>query len=376
MATGVVKTFTGEHTKKVNTFAGLSVYENVTLYMSLGMTQTYNAGTGKSTLTFSDFKFKYKTASNYKLSEGASVVFGTIAVVVNGKTYTIFDGSGKAYRATAKQDTYGIVNKVADSSPWSYALEVDHAADGSLSVKVEWTGLTFEYNWNGLGFAIAGSETVALTKNPVKYTLTLSAGTGSTITVNRTSSPNAGAATGNLSSGATIYYGDVLKITFAAETGYDLDTHTVNGTPFTSGSTHTVAAAVTVVSSALVKSFVLTISADAKSTVTVTRTDSPLKSAATGELTSGSEIYYNDVLQIVTAIAAGYSAKEQTINGNAFESGASHTVTADVIIVVVTESSGTANIGGALYQIGIAKDGVINLYVAGVAKDGAFHILS
>ncbi len=54
------------------------------------------------------------------------------------------------------------------------------------------------------------------------YTATWSTGTGYTITVTRTSSPYEGAATGTISSGATVYYGDVLSVTYAASTGYTL----------------------------------------------------------------------------------------------------------------------------------------------------------
>lgn len=54
------------------------------------------------------------------------------------------------------------------------------------------------------------------------YTASWSTGTGYTITVNRTASQYGGAATGTISSGATIYYGDVLEISYAAKTGYTL----------------------------------------------------------------------------------------------------------------------------------------------------------
>lgn len=78
------------------------------------------------------------------------------------------------------------------------------------------------------------------------YTLTTSAGTGSTITVSRSSSPLGGGTTGNLSSGATIYKSDVLQISFAASAGYELVAHTVNGSTFTSGGNHTVTSNVAV----------------------------------------------------------------------------------------------------------------------------------
>ena len=54
------------------------------------------------------------------------------------------------------------------------------------------------------------------------YTAQWSSYTGVTINVKRTSSPNVGASTGILSSGATVYYGDVLSVTYSANTGYTL----------------------------------------------------------------------------------------------------------------------------------------------------------
>ncbi|MBQ2941320.1 MAG: InlB B-repeat-containing protein [Clostridia bacterium] len=56
----------------------------------------------------------------------------------------------------------------------------------------------------------------------VPYTAKWSVPANATITVKRTSSPNAKAPTGTLSSGATVYYGDVLSVTYSANTGYTL----------------------------------------------------------------------------------------------------------------------------------------------------------
>lgn len=55
-----------------------------------------------------------------------------------------------------------------------------------------------------------------------EYTVSWTTGTGYTISVKRTSSPNAGAATGTLSSNDTVYYGDILSVTYTAATGYSL----------------------------------------------------------------------------------------------------------------------------------------------------------
>lgn len=66
------------------------------------------------------------------------------------------------------------------------------------------------------------------------YTLSISAGAGSSIRVNRTASPNAGAASGQLSNGQTVYPGDVLSFSFTPDTGYRITGYTL------SGETHTV----------------------------------------------------------------------------------------------------------------------------------------
>lgn len=84
---------------------------------------------------------------------------------------------------------------------------------------------------------------VTLTPCPV-YGLSISAGTGCNVTVDRTSGVGS---KGVLSAGTKkLYYGDKLKITFAPDTNYSITTHTVNETAFTSGGTHTVSADVTV----------------------------------------------------------------------------------------------------------------------------------
>lgn len=54
------------------------------------------------------------------------------------------------------------------------------------------------------------------------YTATWSTGTGYSIAVERTSSPHANQELGKLSSGASVYYGDVLSVTYKASTGYSL----------------------------------------------------------------------------------------------------------------------------------------------------------
>lgn len=176
------------------------------------------------------------------------------------------------------------------------------------------------------------------------YNLTTSVGTGSSITVNRTSSPSAGAATGNLSSGATIYYNDILNITFGTSTGYNLGAHTVNGSTFTSGNNHTVSGTVSVVSTATVKTYKLSLNPGEGSEITVNRTSSPLQGASTGNISNGATIYYNDVLKVTTSADIIHEILTQMLNGSSFVSGASHTVTNNVSIETTTRILGIAHI--------------------------------
>lgn len=93
------------------------------------------------------------------------------------------------------------------------------------------------------------------------YLLSISA-SNSTVTVVRTSSPIGGGSIGNISAGAALYYNDVLTITFTARAGYTQAAHTVNGTDFTSGDTHVVAAGVAVVSTATANNYTVVYNAN------------------------------------------------------------------------------------------------------------------
>ena len=59
-------------------------------------------------------------------------------------------------------------------------------------------------------------------EKPKEYKVSWSNGTGYTITVKRTSSPNANAPTGTLNSGATVYHGDVLSVTYTKADYYTI----------------------------------------------------------------------------------------------------------------------------------------------------------
>ena len=206
------------------------------------------------------------------------------------------DGTGTAWSSNNRTNwTWNYTNNVTLYAQWSpntYVLTAN-ATEGTIPATSGWTiasgsetatksvnyDATYEtlptptranYRFDGWYTAASGGSAVSSstkmgTSNTtiyahwtlIAYSLTVSAGSDSTITVNRTSSPNGGS-TGNLSNGATIYTNDVLNITFSASTGYSVETHTVNGSTFTSGNTHTVSGDVSVASTATANSYTVT----------------------------------------------------------------------------------------------------------------------
>lgn len=178
------------------------------------------------------------------------------------------NGVKETYTAQAISHNAG---KVTQQLIKSKTVRVYHNADGTK------TGVTLSASWRMSGTysgvsvgTITASTTIDL-NTITTYTLSLSAGTGSNITVNRTSSGYG--STGNLSNGARLYYNDKLKITFTPSTNYAISTHTVNGSTFSSGNTHTVTGNVTVKATAQVlASSVGATNANIGSTSTITVT--------------------------------------------------------------------------------------------------------
>lgn len=85
---------------------------------------------------------------------------------------------------------------------------------------------------SGDSFTVTGNCTVTSSATKIPYTLKYAVGNGAALTVTR--SGNA------LASGDTIYYGDSLSISFAAQTGYEIKSAVLNGDEITSPYTHKV----------------------------------------------------------------------------------------------------------------------------------------
>lgn len=213
-------------------------------------------------------------------------------------------------------------------------ITVSYTVGAGCSINVHTVnGTTFS---SGTQYTVQSAITVITTATVSSFTLTKTQGSNTTLTINRTSSPKAGAAQGYLNSGATIYYGDVLSISYSANTGYNMSSATLNGSSFSSGVTHTVTAAVTVVTSATVKTFTITRNVGTGLRLTINRTSSPNGGGATGIIT-GNTVYYGDVLVLTASANAGYNIEVMSINGTSYSDNP-HTVTVTSALVIVIGS--------------------------------------
>ena len=265
--------------------------------------------------------------------------------VTSATTYSLTINQGSNTTITVKRNGSTLSNNAILIAGDSLTITFDAATGYSLSTHTV-NGNTFS---SGGAHSVTGNVTVESVATLNTYTLTINQGTGTTISVKKGST--------TLKHGDTISHGDSLIISISAKTGYNLGTHTVNGSNFTSG-TYSVTGAVTVVSTANVKSFVISIPTVSNCTFSVIRTSSPLQSAGTGPLSNGDKIYYNDVISITANSAAGYGISSLTVNKTSFENGASIIVTEEVRInasvivtttftVTITQKGGT----GELIQV-------------------------
>lgn len=313
-------------------------------YIRLKVVQTYDITVNKSTLVVS-LQAKGVSVDNQGLYSWGTNSYSYIKV--NGtKIYeSTVDAVGYNLAPKVNLDNSGTWKDIASNSssvPSSWNYIVSHNDNGAASVvfgfygDINYLGSSYYYQHFSGSADSELTSTLNLSENR-SFTLSISAGTGSSITVKKGQT--------TLSDGATVKYGDSLTISFAALTGYQLDSHTVNGQAFTSGNNYTVIGAVNVAAIASVLQYALSIFEGPQTSIVVNRTSSPLEGAATGALTDGATIYYNDVLEITFAASLGFSLSTHTVNESTFESGDDITVTSDIYVAATSNVDCFVEIG-------------------------------
>lgn len=173
-------------------------------------------------------------------------------------------------------DTWGNITNAGSLTKDKYyyirVLVTDTNRYGKFCIRFKsYNGQTITTDNIGWGYDGEIIATIPVWGKP--FPLTIQAGANSTVTVNRTSSPNQHANTGTVTSGGIVYYGDTLTITATPTSGYKLTKFTINGTEYASGQTSAVSQTITVTS--------------AVSIVSTTESAASWKTFWTGSLTAG-----------------------------------------------------------------------------------------
>lgn len=234
----------GKFASNVYTGAGSGYYR----YIEVVWSSTNDTTNNKSTITWNAYSRSPDSSTT------SWVMAKNVVVTINGTATTVIGSTA--------QKTY------KDGKLGGSTITISHGSNGKKSVDVSITAQICVYGATNSSY----SGSITMSPNPV-YTLSMSAGTGSNITVNRTACAGSGG-TGNLSAGTKkLYHGDTLKITFTPSSNYSINAHTVNGSTFTSGNTHTVSGNVTVAATATpLKSVIGATDANIGSTSTITIT--------------------------------------------------------------------------------------------------------
>lgn len=149
-----------------------------------------------------------------------------------------------------------------------------------------------------------------------EYSLNWENATGCSITVNRISSPVAGAACGTISAGSSVYYGDIINVSYGNLPGYSL-----TGSGETEITVLTDVTAENIFATASLIPYTVTFGNGEHYSVTVSRTSSPNAGAEVGTLGNNSTIYYGDTLEVSYSVEDGFllnghGAESITVTGN------------------------------------------------------------
>ena len=299
-------------------------------------THTYTDGASTSTFTINKITVKSTVNAGYNwymdgiiTLNGTTIASSTISVT---SYWWIIGAKNTEYEMKNTHPTTG--------TTFTKSITLNHDSNGNATVTIGLEGKTYSYfrlyrssnSADNSQMATSGQFAEKTFNIPQKYTLTINAGTGSTVTVNRISS-NVDA-TGVMDDGDNIWGGDILTISFGAKTGYTLSVHTVNGSTFTSGNSITVAGDVTIRATATKNSYLLSITTDSGATVVV-------RSSSGTTYTNGSSIPYGTSITVTVTPTSGNKISSFKVNGvDKTETSITITVTDKITIIVTSSSSG------------------------------------
>jgi hypothetical protein len=230
---------------------------NATLYEGDKISATFSLSTGYS---WGSHSFVGKDVNNTSSTTISNHVVGANVSVTSSANQNKYKITAKAVDVTTKTIISGITDTT--SSEVTYGQKATVTKPTATGYKFLGWSTSPNADKNALTNADSDTYTInSMTGNTTVYAyyvkewkLTISAGTGTTITVNRVSSTYGGGGTGNLANNATLYQGDVIGATINLQTGYSWGSHSFVGKDVDNTTdttiTHTVGADVTVTASA------------------------------------------------------------------------------------------------------------------------------
>ena len=257
--------------------------------------------------------------------------------------------SGASYTENAATTLYAIWN-TSTSYTYTYALPSGTPAKNQTA--------TVTFNANG-GSTTKTSQTSTRAMTFVGWYTSASGGTKRT-------------AASQVSASETVYahYGDgtsaypsvtLPTASQCARTGYTLlgfaTSPTATSAAYSPGESYTPTAGITLYAVWRIISYSVSTSISARGiTANILRTASPVAGAASGLLSNGDTIYYNDTVKVSWAISTGYQADMLRINGEDVSSFSEKTVTVASALTVIL----TVKLGAIVYINGVAYQAFID----------------
>lgn len=222
-------------------------------YVRVNWSEDYDITTHTSTVTITSVEIKGTAWYGFRFYPSGEIK-------INGTTVITMNSVLGTHNVSTDNMTSWYAIKASGGAVATGSLSgIPHGTDGSASFKISFSNsdgdklgfyrTSYESGPKSWTVTDAGTESHALT-TLTTYKLTISAGSGSSITVNRTFTNCSGAATGNLANNAVLYYNDKLKVTYSPSTNYKVTSSKLNNAAFVSGNTHVVTGNVTVSSTA------------------------------------------------------------------------------------------------------------------------------
>lgn len=328
-----------------------------------GQTKTY--GTALTLRAFISNQTGTGTKVNYTITGNA-----------NGGTWS--GSNGSASRTPKYTYTQNKWNTKSDGTGTGYASKASYTANAAATLYAIWnTSTSYTYTY--------ALPTGTPTKNQT-VTVTFNANGGSTTKASQTSTramtfsgwyTSASGGTkrttdSQVSASETVYahYGDgtsaypsvtLPTASQCTRTGYTLlgfaTSATATSAAYSPGESYTPTAGITLYAVWRIISYSVSANISARGiTANILRTASPVAGAASGLLSDGDTVYYNDTVKVSWAISTGYQADTLRINGVDVSSLSEKTVTVASALTVIL----TVKLGAIVYINGVAYQAFID----------------